>query len=209
MRVLLPFLLLLLSLHSFCQYDAIKPKGIYSSSFVIDEKPRNITYYMPATYGKQETYPLLIVLHAEKSDAATVIKKYGDIMQAKADSAGCVILFPDAYKGHWNADEKDSVNDVGFINIMAEFFLRQFDCDLSEIRLLGIGSGGNLGYRFACESIHKPETVVTINTALNKNGVSNCHNAETIPGKNITSATITNADIQQALTYLFIYRNTK
>lgn len=204
MKVLFLFFLLFISFHSFCQYDNIKPQGIYSSSFVIDEKPRNIIYYMPATYGRQETYPLLIVLHADKSDAASMIKKYGDAIQAKADSAGCIVLYPDAYNGHWNSDPKDTVNDVGFISIMAEFFLRQFDCDLSRIRLLGIGSGGNLCYRTSCQMMYKPIAVSTVNATIDKNMFTNCrNNIESIPALNITSATVTKTEVVHALAYIF------
>lgn len=202
MKIIFPFLLLFLSLHSFCQYDAIRPKGIYSSSFVIDEKPRNITYYMPATYGKGEAYPLLIILSSDKSDAASTIRKYGEILQAKADSAGCIILFPDAYKSHWNNDPKDTVNDVGFINIMAEFFLRQFDCDLGNIKMLGIGSGGNLCYRFACESIYKPVSIATINE-VGKNEFLNCRNQKELPVFKIKENEITKESINKALSFLF------
>ena len=203
MKITFFFFLLLFSFRSFCQYDAIKPKGIYSSNFVIDEKPRTITYYMPATYGKQEAYPLLLILHGEKSNAAALIKKYGDMIQAKADSAGCIVLYPDAYKGHWNSDPKDSVNDVGFINIMADFFARQFNCDVSELKVVGIGSGGNLSYRVNCESIYQPVVIATINATAGNNSFSNCRNNKAIPNINITSTAITKAEIQRALDYLF------
>ena len=177
---------------------------------MIDEKPRNITYYMPANYGKQETYPLLIVLHADKSDAASVIKKYGDAIQEKADSAGCIVLYPDAYNGHWNSDPKDTVNDVGFISIMADFFLRQFDCDLSQIRLLGIGNGGNLCYRISCQITYKPVAVSTVNATIDKSSFTNCrNNLESISSLHVTNTTITKTDIGHALAYLFSCSGTK
>ena len=207
MKAFFSFFGLLVSLHSFCQYDNIKPQGIYSSNFIIDGKPRNIIYYMPATYGKQEVYPLLIVFHAEKSDAAMVIKKYGDIIQAKADSAGCIVLYPDAYKGHWNSNLKDTVNDVGFISIMSEFFLRQFDCDLSEIRLLGIGNGGNLCYRINCESIYQPNAIATINATANTKSFFDCRNKSAAVSLNISVETIAKADVEQAVNHLFVHKH--
>src|SRR5579875_3207702 len=96
---------------AFCQYDSLKPKGIYTSSFIIDEIPRNLTYYMPQNYGKLDTYPLLIVLHDENSSAMNVIKQYGDLIHTKADSADCVVMYPDAVEGIWkNGKNKDSLN---------------------------------------------------------------------------------------------------
>lgn len=121
---------------AFCQYDSLKPKGIYTSSFIIDEIPRNLTYYMPQNYGKLEIYPLLIVLHDEKSSAMNVIKQYGDLIHAKADSANCVVMYPDAVDGIWkNGKNKDSLNDRMFISIMINFFVQQYHCDAARVYL--------------------------------------------------------------------------
>ena len=41
---------------------------VYSNSFTIDGIARNITYYMPANYGK-DAYGLIVFLHAANSSA--------------------------------------------------------------------------------------------------------------------------------------------
>ena len=205
-------ILSIVSFHSFCQYDSIKPQGIYSSNFIIDDRPRTITYYMPLNYGKQESYSLLIFLHDEKSNAKVNIKKYGDLIHAKADSAGCIIMYPDAVAGHWNSKIKegikDSVNDVGFISIMTEFFVRQYGCDVNQVYLLGIGNGGDLCYCIHCESIYKSAVIASINAKADESSFQNCRNNKAIPILNIKSETITKEDISKALKFLFTHHTT-
>ena len=208
MKTLYLFIILsVISFRSFCQYDSIKPQGIYSSNFIIDEIPRTITYYMPLQYGKQESYPLLIVLNDEKSNAKASIKKYGDLIHAKADSAGCIIMYPDAVSGHWHSKTKegvkDSVNDVGFISIMLEFFVQQYGCDVNQVYLLGMGSGGDMCYRIHCESIYKPALIASINATTDEKSFQSCRNKEAIPVLNIKAETTTKADISKALNFFF------
>ncbi len=171
---------------AFCQYDSLKPKGIYTSNFIIDEIPRNLTYYMPQNYGKLETYPLLIVLHDEKSSAMNLIKKWGDLIHDKADSADCVVMYPDAVDGVWkNGKNKDSLNDRMFISIMINFFIQQYHCDASRVYLLGIGAGSNLAYQISCEKNSKVTALATIHST-NTNSPA-CAGLATMPVASFTN----------------------
>ena len=72
------FFILLISIAVNAQ-DAIPGQTIYSSNFNIDNIPRSCTFYIPLGYGKQETYPLVIMLHDKGSSAKSIIKTYGDL----------------------------------------------------------------------------------------------------------------------------------
>ena len=121
--------------NAFSQYEAIQPQGIYTSDFNIDNIPRLITYYMPLNWGKKDLYPLVVVLHDSGSSAKKMIKSLGDIIHAKADSSDCVVLYPDAVAMHWNSKTgapfpaTDTINDAGFISMMVDFFVQQYQCD--------------------------------------------------------------------------------
>ncbi len=192
-------------LRSYCQYDSLKPQGIYTSNFIIDETPRNLTYYMPANYGRFDSYPLLIFLHDEKSNATNVIKKYGDVLHKKADSLDCVVMYPDAITGHWNINRsgKDSINDISFISIMINFFVQQYHCDADRIYLAGIGTGGTMCYKVNCESLSKFKAAATINSFGNKNETQNCRKKESLPALNIKSEGNILSSINQAWNFLF------
>ena len=208
MKTLYFILILLLSGSSvFCQTDALQPQVVYSSHFVIDELPRTITYYTPLQYGKQDSYPLLILLHDDKSSAAGVIKKYGDFIHTKADSLGCVVMYPDAVAGHWNSritnSLNDSINDAGFISIMLDYFVQQYHCDASRIYLIGIGNGGNMCYRFNCNSNSKPVAIATINASADINNPQDCRVKEPAPSINFSKETDIKSGIGKALHFLF------
>ncbi len=170
---------------AFCQYDSLKPKGIYTSSFIIDEIPRNLTYYMPQNYGKLDIYPLLIVLHDEKSNAMNVIKQYGDLIHSKADSADCVVMYPDAVDGIWKKGKnKDSLNDRMFISIMINFFVQQYHCDAAHVYLLGIGAAGNVAYQMGCERNSKITALAAVRSINTKTDSLACASLATMPVAN-------------------------
>ncbi len=157
-KTLLLFLALsALQLSLRAQEQAVKPKGLYSSEFDIDSITRNITFYIPAAYGKKESYPLVFFLHAEGEAGKTVIKKYGDKIQRLADSSDCIIVYPDAVKGHWNTETgpraaTDTINDAGFINIMIDYFIQQYYCDRDKIFVAGFYAGGDMAWHLGCDA---------------------------------------------------------
>ena len=187
----------------FCQYDSLQPKGIYTSNFIIDEVPRNLTYYMPQNYGKLDTYPLLIVLHDEKSNAMNLIKKWGDFVHAKADSADCVMMYPDAVNGSWKTNkDKDSLNDRMFITIMINFFIQQYHCDASRIYLLGIGKGSEVAYQLGCERNRKITAIASINKTNDERTEPLCADKTNLRIFNITKKEITGAELGKAIDFL-------
>ncbi len=138
------------------QEAAVQQKGYYSSDFIIDGIPRNITFYIPAGFGKNDTYPLVLMLHAESETGKVVIKKYGDDLEKLADSAAAIIVFPDAVHGHWNTKignqaATDTVNDAGFANIMIDYFVQQYKADPNRIFAEGFNSGGQMALRLGCD----------------------------------------------------------
>jgi polyhydroxybutyrate depolymerase len=158
--------------HAFSQYEAIQPQGIYTSDFNIDNRPRLITYYMPLNWGKKDMYPLVVVLHDANSSAKNTIKSLGDIIDAKADSGDCVVLYPDAVAGHWSSKTDtanaavDSVNDAGFISIMVDFFIQQYKCDPQRLYVVGMGNGGDMAKLINCYSPNKYAAVASINDQM-------------------------------------------
>src|SRR3954471_6898846 len=170
MLKLVAVLLLSFSLsHVFSQYEGIQPQGVYTSDFNIDNRPRLITYYMPLNWGKKDLYPLVVVLHDANSSAKNTIKSLGDIIHAKADSSDCVVLYPDAIAGHWNSKTgesfpaTDTINDAGFISIMVNFFVQQYQCDPKRLYVVGISNGGDMAKQLNCYSANIYAAVASIN----------------------------------------------
>jgi len=96
-------------------------------------------------------YPLLIMLHDKGTDAKTLIKNYGDMLHANADGIPAVIIYPDAVEGKWNDDAADSINDVGYLSILVDYFVQRYQCNPEQVFIAGFGNGASMAYRFCCD----------------------------------------------------------
>ncbi|QEC67230.1 hypothetical protein FRZ67_07950 [Panacibacter ginsenosidivorans] len=172
-KLIYTFFILIASITADAQ-DAIPGQTIYSSNFNIDNIPRSCTFYIPLDYGKQETYPLVIILHDKGSSAKNVIKTYGDLLHANADSAGAIIIYPDAVDTKWNdGTNKDSVNDVGYLSILTDYFIQRYQCDPDQVYIAGFGNGAAMAHKFACDL---PGKVTAIASFFNPDNKGSCNN---------------------------------
>jgi len=146
---------------AYSQNDSLKGGELYSSNFLIDGIQRNFIYYMPANYGKKDAYPLVIFLHEQGGSGKKLINSYGNTIQTLADSSDEVIIYPDAVAGHWNEKigesfpATDTVNDVGFISILIDYFKQVYSCDPKRVYVSGVLNGGNLAYRLSYDISNK------------------------------------------------------
>lgn len=132
--------------------NSLAVQTLYNSNFDIDNIPRSCAFYIPLKYGKTDTLPLIIMLHDKNSNVKTLIKNYGDVMHAIADSITAVVIYPLAVAGTWhNSSIKDSVNDVGYISILIDYFVQRYQCSAGQIYIAGIGNGAAMAMRVACD----------------------------------------------------------
>lgn len=146
----------LLQLSVAAQQETLKGGELYASNFLVNNTTRDFLYYMPKNYNDDTVFPLLILLHDENENAKTAYKNYGVFLQAKADSFNCILVFADARQGRWQtaaktaAAEKDSANDIGFLVILADYFVQRYHANAANIYMLGAGNGGEMAVRFSC-----------------------------------------------------------
>lgn len=94
-------------------------------------------------------------MHEQEGSGKKLINSYGNTIQTLADSSDAVIIYPDAVAGHWNEKmgenfpATDTVNDVGFISILIDYFKQAYSCDPKRVYVSGVLNGGNLAYRLA------------------------------------------------------------
>jgi polyhydroxybutyrate depolymerase len=97
---------------------------------------------------------LVIFLHSEGESGRSVIKNFGNSIEKLADSSDCIVIYPDAVGGHWNANlssnGKDSVNDAGFVSILIDYFIQVYQANPNHIYLLGFLSGGEMAVKTGC-----------------------------------------------------------
>src|SRR4051812_26110609 len=142
---------------SYSQNDSLKGGELYQSNFLIDGIQRNFIYYIPVNYGKQDMYPLVIFLHEENGNGKSFIKNYGNAIQLLADSSDAIVLYPDAVNGNWNdkmegnSNATDTINDVGFISILIDYFRQVYGSNPSKVYVAGLFDGGRLAYGLSCD----------------------------------------------------------
>jgi len=174
------------------QNDSLKGGELYSSNFLIDGVQRNFTYYMPANYGKKDLYPLIIFLHGNGKSSKDVIKSYGAKIAGLADSSDCIVIYPDAVAAHWNDKMGDSfpatdtINDVGFISILIDYFRDVYHCDPKRIYVAGLANSGKFAYRLSCDIAFKL-TAIVAHISNAEEAASKCKRDESVAIINISS----------------------
>jgi len=190
-------LLILLNLQftACSQNDSLKGGELYSSNFLIDGVQRNFTYYMPINYGKKDQYPLVIFLHGMGATGKNIIKSYGSRIHAMADETNYIVIYPDAVVGHWNDKmggsfpATDTINDVGFISILIDYFRDVYNCDAKRVYVAGFSNGGELAYRLSCDIPFKITAIAPFISAMGTEAAQQFTNAEPLPVM-ITNGTI-------------------
>jgi polyhydroxybutyrate depolymerase len=123
--------------------------------------PRDYFVHVPPSYDGSHATAVIINLHGGTGSAETA--KAGSQMDASADAAGYLVVYPEARevgafnKKKWNngprAETKDQgvADDVGFVAAMLDALATDFAVDTKRIFATGISNGGMMAYRLACE----------------------------------------------------------
>ncbi|HEY6975926.1 MAG TPA: PHB depolymerase family esterase [Chitinophagaceae bacterium] len=177
---------------AYSQNDSLKGGELYSSNFLIDGVQRNFTYYMPANYRKKDLYPVVIFLHDNGKSSKDVIKSYGDKLDALADSSDWIVIYPDAVAAHWNDKLRenspaDTINDVGFISILIDYFRDVYHCDTKRVYVAGLANSGGLAYRLTCDISFKI-TAIAAFISNRDEAASKCKSDESVSIMNINQA---------------------
>ncbi len=115
------------------------------------------TYYIhtPAALP-DEPAPLLIALHAAASSGRALAALTG--LDQAADAQGFIAVFPDSAGLTWDdgrtaagLDAGAPRDDAGFILALADRLIASGAADPNRVYLTGVGSGGTLAFRLACE----------------------------------------------------------
>ncbi|MEW5853869.1 MAG: dienelactone hydrolase family protein [Myxococcota bacterium] len=80
-------------------------------------------------------------------------------MSSKADREGFIAVYPRAREDNWNdgrdspnlQEQKDNVDDVGFIRAVLDQLERDYPVDRKRIYATGLSNGGIFSFRLACE----------------------------------------------------------
>jgi polyhydroxybutyrate depolymerase len=138
-----------------CPSSALVP-GDEQASLEHDGLTRSFIVHVPAGYDNTRPIPLVLNFHGATMTAALQQRTTG--MDAKADEAGFVVVYPDGVDQSWNAGaccggaaSKD-IDDVGFARAVVAYTRERVCVDPKRIYATGFSNGGRMSYRLGCEA---------------------------------------------------------
>jgi len=131
-------------------------------TIVVDSLQRQYRIYMPPSL--EGPAPLVLNFHGLNTDA--FIQELYTQMNAVADTGGFILVYPQGIAQRWNVGiaglEHDSVDDVGFVEVLLDTLLSQYPIDTNRIYATGMSLGGFMSYRLACELSHRIAAVASV-----------------------------------------------
>ncbi len=137
------------SRHSFPPMPELAGK-IEHGALQHDGRERTWIAYLPT---KPARHPALVIaLHSSMGTGEQAREAYGYDFDLLAEQHGFIAVYPQGYEGHWNAcrvmapysAKRENIDDVGFLQALADRFAEDHDVDRSRVYVTGISNGGSM-----------------------------------------------------------------
>lgn len=128
----------------------------------VDRRTRTYRLVVPSSAADGDPLPLVLILHGNGTDAASIAEKTG--FDAIAEQEGFLAVYPEVAEdaGVWNggfSHRADDVDDVAFLRAVVEQVGKDHPVDPDRVVATGLSGGGMMAYRLACEA---PDLVAAI-----------------------------------------------
>lgn len=151
-----------------------------SFTFNYQGTERSYVLHLPAGYDQSLQYPLVFNFHGLTQTGAQQQTTSG--MDAVADEAGFIVVYPDGLNKSWNAGiNNEDVDDVGFINALLDHLIATYSVDDRKVYSTGFSMGGYFSYRLACELSHRIAAIAPVSGLLATTVASTCNPSRDIP----------------------------
>jgi polyhydroxybutyrate depolymerase len=145
---------------------------------------RTYLIYIPPSYDKTKSMPLVIALHGGGGSGRHMIKLTRGGVNALADKFGFIVAYPDGIEKNWNdgrrAQEtgyrahREDMDDVGFIAALIGRLIEEFNVDPKRIYATGMSNGAMMSYRLACQLSEKIAAIAPVTGNIPQNLCSVC-----------------------------------
>jgi polyhydroxybutyrate depolymerase len=138
---------------------------------------------------KQARRPAVIILRGGREKGARLRRIFG--LEEMARSSGAVLIYPEPLAGHWgNAPGPEARRDSVFIRDLIAKFVARGIADRGKVFLVGIGTGGMVALRLACDEKIVFAGIAVLGASLPSDEAS-CKPSRPIPLMMIASTTDT------------------
>lgn len=144
---------------------------------------RNFDIHLPPVWAPGEKLPLVFNLHYLGGDARDqdTLTDFNTI----ADTAGFILCHPWGQGTNWNAGfnvpYSIGADDVGFISALIDTINALYNIDLGRVYAVGMGQGGFMAQRLACELDDRMAAVASVGGALSDSSMYFCSNTRPVP----------------------------
>jgi polyhydroxybutyrate depolymerase len=142
------------------------------SSFDFKGLKRVFRIYIPKSYDKSVSLPLVIALHGKGGKGRSMILVTRGGFNKLADKDSFIVVYPDGVEKNWNDGRMDdetndrahreNIDDVGFISTLIDFMISNYNTDPRRVYVTGISNGAIMSYRLACELSEKIAAIAPV-----------------------------------------------
>ncbi|MBN1425064.1 dienelactone hydrolase family protein [Candidatus Fermentibacteria bacterium] len=129
---------------------------------------------------------LVFNLHGYGSSAAQ--QMHYSAMNAVADTAGFIVVYPEAVEARWNSGISDGpgwptpdVDDVAFISALIDTLHRARGVDLSRVYVCGMSNGGFMSLRIACRLGDRIAAAASVTGVISRRTAGSCTAQRAVP----------------------------
>ena len=176
------FLVSLFILVFITQMRMISYAQVKAGSFIFEVHLRNYLVFLPQSYNGVDKLPLIFNLHGYSLDAQQQMN-YSK-MNTVADTAGFIVVYPNAVETAWNAGidaTAGHVNDVGFINALIDTLINNYSIDEKRIYSCGFSLGGFMSHRLACELSNRIAAIGDVAGTMANSLLNNFETSHSMP----------------------------
>ncbi|MBK9448349.1 MAG: T9SS type A sorting domain-containing protein [Bacteroidetes bacterium] len=156
---------------------------IVSGSFVHDNIIRNFDLHLPTGWTSNDSLPLLLDFHylgADGRDEDT-LTQFNPI----ADAEGFIVCHPWGFFSDWNVGQNapfgSGTKDVDYINVLIDTLHSRYGIDLNRVYAVGMGQGGFMVHRLACELSGRLAAVAAVGASIADSAAFYCQTTRPVP----------------------------
>lgn len=172
-RVVLIFLCLAVLISASCRKNVV-PVNSQVGSITVNNLKHTYLVYLPSSYDKSRSLPLVIALHGGGGTGERMINLTLGGLNTLAGKEGFIAVYPDGIEKHWNdgrpqaisRSHKEGVDDVGFISALIDHLDREFGVDRKRVYVTGISNGAKMSFRLACEITDQIAAIATVGGSM-------------------------------------------
>jgi polyhydroxybutyrate depolymerase len=129
---------------------------------------------------KQARRPAVIILRGGREKGARLRRIFG--LEEMARSSGAVLIYPEPLAGRWgDAPGPEARRDAVFIHDLIAKFVARGIADRGKVFLVGIGTGGTMALRLACDEKNVFAGIAVLGASLPSDLEASCKPSHPIP----------------------------